>query len=250
MCGRYSIFAVEDDIADVFGIDLFVDNIPAPSWNVAPSQKVPVVMERVVTHNQERERQLRALHWGLIPSWTKTPGKGLINARAETLLEKPSFRAAAVRHRCLIPANGYYEWQVSGRGVTDQNRSDWGKKTPFFLSAAEVPSGPFPLLAFAGIYEAWADQSLPTDHPEYWRRTVAIITRAATAELALIHDRMPVVVPPELFDPWLNPLLTDKDAVGELLTAIPPAQLHFHEVGRAVGNIRVNSPNLIAPIEV
>lgn len=272
MCGRFSLFADDDELVALFDIDLLLGE-NAPSWNVAPSQPIRVVVERVVggapasdqgqdpDRNQDRnrdrdrntdkdrdgeavpvQRQLRLFEWGLVPSWSKTPAHPIINARAETLTEKPSFRAAAARRRCLVPANGYFEWQTPESG---------GPKQPWFLSAGPGD----PVIAFAGIYEAWrrpeaAERRGDTEHrADDWLLTCAIVTRSAPDALGEIHDRMPVVVPPRAFDSWLDPTLTERSQVDAMLHSMPAPDLVPRRVGRAVGNVRNDSPDLIAPID-
>lgn len=269
MCGRFTLFADDDELVSLFDIDLLLGE-HIPSWNEAPSQQVRVVMEREVpdgvspdeptgprptdtrgtssppmqtvggnplaaAYGTRIERQLRLLDWGLVPSWSKPPLRPMINARAETLTVKPSFRAAAARRRCLVPANGYFEWQAPAPGARG--------KQPWFLSAGEGD----PVVAFAGIYEAWRDPQGGPDAP--WLLTCAIITRSAPDALGEIHDRMPVVVPPQLWDAWLDPRATGRDQVDGILAAIPAPMLVPRRVGQAVGNVRNDGPELVEPID-
>lgn len=235
MCGRYALWEGEENLQSTFAIDDLVDPGWVASWNVAPSQSVPVIMERYedahATTPAKRgqcRRQLRGLTWGFVPSWAKAPDRPMINARAETLTEKASFRVAARKRRCLVPANGYYEWQVESGG-----------KQPWFLSAGEGD----PPLGFAGVYEAWREgPGAP------WLRSVAIVTRAAPDALGHIHDRCPVVVPSDLWGPWLDPDLCEDADVRRLLGEIPAPGLHPRRVSRAVGNVRNNDADLVAPI--
>ncbi len=268
MCGRFAMFADDDELVSLFDIDL-LEGEHAPTWNQAPSQQVRVVMDRLVpadagpggqaspssmgvvdgapdapAHASGVQRTLRLLEWGLVPGWARSPARPMINARAETLTEKPSFRAAAVRRRCLVPANGYFEWEAP-RGA--------GPKQAWFLSARAEnnPDEVDPVVAFAGIYEAWRPpEGERGDGPDDgWLLTCAIVTRAATDSLGRIHDRMPVVVPPDLWDAWLDPRVTDRDQVNALLSSIPDPELVPRKVGRAVGNVHNDSPDLIAPVE-
>lgn len=265
MCGRFSLFADDDDLVALFDIDLLLGE-HSPSWNEAPSRRIRAVLEREVpdnpgsagphgheggggtpssvaavggnpevpAHATRVERQLRLLEWGLVPSWAKPPLRPMINARAETLTSKPSFRSAAARRRCLIPSNGYFEWQVRAGG---------DGKQPWFLSRGEGD----PVMAFAGIFEAWRDPTGGQEAP--WLLTCAIVTRSAPDALGQIHDRMPVVVPPDLWDAWLDPGLTERERVNELLTSIPAPALVPRRVGRAVGNVRNDGPDLIVPVD-
>lgn len=240
MCGRYASFRRDQEIADAFDIaDVVGDELP-PSWNVAPTHDIRVVLERAsrrprtaVAAETSGVRQLRTVRWGLIPSWAKdaTIGARLINARSETITEKPAFKAAAARRRCIVPADGYYEWQKVEGG-----------KQPYFLHGDGQ-------LAFAGLYELWPDPNLPDDHPMKWRWTSTILTTRATDAVGHIHDRSPLLVPPDLLDDWLDPALTDPGQVRELVAAIPEPHLVPRTVGRAVGNVANNGPELIAPVE-
>jgi len=269
MCGRFSLFADDDELVSLFDIDL-LEGEHAPTWNQAPSQQVRVVMDRPVpagagpdrqgspssmgvvdgapdapAHASAVQRTLRLLEWGLVPGWARTPSRPMINARAETLVEKPSFRAAAARRRCLVPANGYFEWQAPAAGT--------GPKQAWFLSAGAgtgLDEGD-PVVAFAGICEAWRDPSprAQAGVDGGWLLTCAIVTRAATDSLGRIHDRMPVVVPPDLWDAWLDPRVTDPDQVDALLRSLPDPDLVPRTVGRAVGDVRNDSPDLIVAVE-
>lgn len=272
MCGRFALFADDDELVSLFDVDLLLGE-HGPSFNVAPSQEVRVVMDRLVdedghviraqasgrtdsgtagsgtvtaaatptgagadpTDHARVERQLRLLRWGLVPSWAKTPGRPIINARAETLTTKPSFRAAAARRRCLVPANGYFEWQSPASGS--------GSKQPWFLSAGEGDA----VIALAGISEVWRVPDAPADEGGPWLLTCAIVTRSAPDALGEIHDRMPVVVPPDRWDAWLDPRTTDPASIDGLLRGLPDPALVPRKVSRAVGNVRNNSEGLIEP---
>jgi Uncharacterized conserved protein len=270
MCGRFALFADDDELVSLFDVDLLLGE-HAPSFNVAPSQEVRVVMDRLVdedgrvirtqasgrtdpgatgsgtaaaaampvgagtdpTDPARVERQLRLLRWGLVPSWAKTPERPIINARAETLTTKPSFRAAAARRRCLVPANGYFEWQSPASGP----------KQPWFLSAGQGD----PVIALAGISEVWRVPDAPADEGDSWLLTCAIVTRSAPDALGEIHDRMPVVVPPDRWDAWLDPRTTDPASIDGLLRGLPDPALVPRKVSRAVGNVRNDSEGLIEP---
>jgi putative SOS response-associated peptidase YedK len=231
MCGRYA----QNRAADALERDLIVDRIlgehPGPSWNVAPTQDVPVVLERV--EDERPERQLRTARWGLVPSWAKDTSIGarMINARSETVLEKPAFRKAAARRRALVPMDGYYEWQPQ----------EHGPKTPFFLHA-DAP------LAAAGLYELWRDPARAADDPLRWLWSVTVITRPATDSLGHIHDRCPVLLPADRWDDWLDPSITAADEVGAMLVHVPEPHLVPREVSRAVGNVANDGPHLVDPV--
>ncbi len=234
MCGRYAVSYDPDDLRDAFDVDEIADDLPGPSWNVAPTEQVPVVMERLV---QVRPvRKLRPLHWGLVPSWAKDPsiGSRMINARVETIATKPAFRKALGVRRCLLPADGYYEWYDTGQ--TDAK----GKpvKQPYFIHPADGP------LAMAGLYEYWKS---PT---EQWYLSCTVITTEATDALGRIHDRMPMIIDAAVRDRWLDPTLTDTDEAVELLQVVEPGRLLTHPVSTEVGSVRNNGPHLVDPISL
>lgn len=236
MCGRYALGVGEEDVRVHFSIDAVIDPGLVPSWNIAPSHGVAAVMERfehpdaaTPAGRGERIRQLRCLTWGFVPHWAKTPGRAMINARAETLPDKPSFRSAGLKRRCLVPASGYYEWQDTPAG-----------KQPWFLSAGEGD----PLLAFAGIYEAWRGGP-----GEPWLRSVAIVTRSAPDAIGHIHDRCPLVVPTHLWTQWLDPNPLERSDLRRLIDAIPDPLLRPRPVSREVGNVASNHPGLVESIE-
>ena len=215
MCGRFAV-PDSDGIIDVFNIRVVTTRID-PSWDVRPTQQIGIVVEDAATAQREsREpvRELRAARWGLIPSWTKTLDKRmlLINARSETVISKPSFRSAARLRRALIPASGYYEWAHNPDGT----------KTPFFLQCPDSP-----IIGFAGLFEWWkvpAGIEVPGVE-DGWLCSATIITRPAVDSLGHIHDRMPVVVPHDMADAWLDPEVTDGDQVDALLHSIPDPAL-------------------------
>jgi putative SOS response-associated peptidase YedK len=212
MCGRFTLFEPDQVLAREFGVSDFPQR--SPRYNIAPSQ--PVAAVRAVPVGTGRE--LTLLRWGLIPSWSKDPaiGNRLINARAETVQEKPSFRNAFRRHRCLIPSSGFYEWQRLERG-----------KQPFFVRMRDKR-----LFAFAGLWDRWESPD------EGVIETCTILTTAANAVLAPIHDRMPVILPPGEYDRWLDPALKDLDSLAPLLVPLPPEEMLAYPV-----NPRVNAPS-------
>lgn len=205
---------------------------PPPSWNVAPTRDVPIVAERV--DDASVDRHLLVARWGLVPSWAKDVkiGSRLINARRESILDKPSFRKAAVKRRALVPAEGYYEWQ----------KTEDGKKIPNYLYSENHD-----VLAFAGLYEFWPDPSLPEDDPHRWLLSCSIITTTAHDSLGHVHDRAPLIVPPEMYADWLNPETTDKEKIQEMLDAIPELALTPRVVTDRVNSVRNDGPELIEP---
>ncbi|KDN21918.1 SOS response-associated peptidase [Amycolatopsis rifamycinica] len=234
MCGRYASATSDKDIAAAFGVgEIDGDDLP-PSWNVAPTQQARVVLEGTPRGEPDAEpvRHLRTLTWGLVPSWAKEVKLSrLINARSETITEKPAFKAAALRRRCLVPADGYYEWALRD-----------GKKIPYFLHQDDD------LLAFAGLYELRPDRYLPDDHPDKWLWTYTILTTTAHDAAGHVHDRSPVLIPPKLRDRRRDPRLDDADDVRDLLDHIPEPRLQPYEVSTAVNNPRHNSPELLDPV--
>jgi putative SOS response-associated peptidase YedK len=235
MCGRYASARSEVDLLDGYAIDDVVGPEPEPSWNIAPTQDARVVVERLLPDRTEPTRQLRTMRWGLVPSWASDPkvGSRMINARVETVLEKPSFRSAVTRRRLVVPADGYFEWQVAPEAP--------GGKVPTFLR--RPGSG----LSFAGLYELWRVPDKGADDPERWLFSYTILTTVAPDALGHIHDRSPVVVPDELLDAWLDPRVTDADTVRDLLAAMPEPHLVPHAVSREVNNVANNGPQLIEP---
>ena len=219
MCGRYASSANPDDLVSHFRVEEPPEEVLPPSYNVAPTDPVYVVMERHDT------RLLRVVRWGLVPSWAKDAkgGARFINARRETVAEKPAFRAAYQRRRCLVPADGYFEWQQQG-----------GHKQPYFLAARDRSP-----LAMAGLYEVWKGP----DEQLLW--TCTVITTEAADELGHIHDRTPLLVPPEAWDRWLDAEVEDPGQ--DLLVPGTPGVLDAWPVPPAVGNVRNNGPELVEP---
>jgi len=183
-------------------------------------------------------RQLRVLRWGLVPSWAKDPSLGskLINARAETLAVKPSFRRAFAQRRCLLPADGYYEWQTT---PADGGRV---RKQPFFMCPRDGG-----VLAMAGLYELWRVPDVPAGQPDSWLWTATVITTQATDEFGHLHDRMPMVVERGNWAQWLDPARTSPDSLGGLMVPAASAGLDMRPVSPAVNNVRNNGPGLIEP---
>lgn len=230
MCGRFAASSSTEDLVEFFEIDDVVEPLPPPSYNIAPTSSIAAVFTSA--GDADAPRRLASLRWGLVPSWAKDPDHGarLINARVETVAEKPSFRAALARRRCLIPADGYFEWRPrpSAAGKTT--------KQPYFIT----PTDGRPL-AMAGLYEYWRrpDQS--------WLITATIITTDATDELGLLHDRMPMVVEPHNWGAWLDPGVPGP--VTELLTA-PTGAVRFYAVSQAVNRVGNDGPQLLQPVEL
>lgn len=226
MCGRYSSSLPPSLIAERFQVtEVATDPLP-DNHNVAPTSDVYAVLER------DGVRQLRAVRWGLVPSWAKDLriGQKMINARAETVATKPAYKRALARHRCLIPADGYYEWMAQpGKG-----------KQPFFIRHRDGTP-----LAFAGMWEVWRDPADPAA-PPLWSCT--IVTTDANSALRQIHDRMPVVLAPAHWDEWLDPAQQDLAAIGRLLGPAPAADFEAYPVSTAVNSVRNKGADLTQPV--
>jgi putative SOS response-associated peptidase YedK len=258
MCGRYASFREAQDLADAFAVrpEAIAEDalLLPPSWNVAPTDAVRVVVERepkpdagaqhTADPPSDPERSLRLARWGLVPSWAKDPSVGsrMINARVESLIEKSAFRKAVAARRCLVPAEGYYEWQKPPQGSPART-----PKQPFWIHAPD--GGP---VAFAGLYEFWRDPTLDADDPHRWLVTMTIITGGAPTNdpaLASIHDRRPVVLAPDRWRDWLDPRRQDpEEAVGLLMDQ--PVHLVATPVSTAVNKVGTNGPELIEPVTV
>jgi putative SOS response-associated peptidase YedK len=192
-------------------------------------------------------RELRVVRWGLVPFWAKDPsiGSRLINARAETVASKPAFRRAFSRRRCLLPADGYYEWQRPDEAGSDDTPGGRGKaKQPYFIFRRD--GGP---LAFAGLYELWRDESVPDDHEHAWLWTATIITTSAPDELGKIHERMPMIIEPDRWADWLDPESKDPADLMSLLAPAAAGGLDSYPVSTAVNSVRNNGPQLLERID-
>ncbi len=219
MCGRFAIFSPLQQLIEAFGLSAAPDELP-PRYNAAPGQQLPVVLARGA------ERRCGLMRWGLVPSWARDEkmGKRLINARAETLAEKPSFKVALRRRRCLVPADGFYEWKKTG-----------GAKVPHFVALRS--GGP---MALAGLWERWDGGAEPL-------LTFTIVTTAPNELVAELHHRMPAILPPERWDRWLSGEPPLPAGLAELLAPLPAAQLTAHPVSRAVNAPARDDPELIRP---
>ena len=231
MCGRFTLRTPADELARLF-TDLHCPDLVSagsglfrPRFNIAPTQTVLTI--RTQTHDQRCE--VVPMRWGLIPSWSKSlTGPPLFNARSETVAEKPSFRTAFRRRRCLIPADGFYEWQVLSPK----------QKQPQYIT---LRSGqPF---AFAGLWETWQ----PPDRSRV--ESCTILTTAANEFMRPFHDRMPVILSPVEFAPWLAPELSEPEQLLPMLDQYPAEEMTAYPVSPLVGSVRNDSPELIVPRE-
>ena len=215
MCGRYTLTKPKKSIESHFQAALRMEEY-RERYNIAPTQVLPVV---VSPHD---EREIEAMRWGLIPSWAKDTQSPLINARAETIHEKPSFRSSFKTRRCLVPADGFYEWTKGENG-----------KVPYRIYLEGEG-----LFAFAGIWSEWGkgEDSI---------RSFAIITTEANSKLKSLHHRMPVILDPENYAPWLGS--SQKDPVS-LLNAYPPERMAYHEVSLRVNSPKNDDPECLTPV--
>jgi len=246
MCGRYASSRQPDDLIEEFEV---VDSrIAAPlaaDYNVAPTKEVYAIVERPPSRESEEppQRQLRVLTWGLVPSWAKDPsiGNRMINARMETVADKPAYRKAFATRRALLPADGYFEWYPTSR----TNAKGKPVKQPFFIRPKDGG-----VLAMAGLYEIWRDPSKDRDDDTAWLRTCTVITTEATDAVGHIHDRMPMVIGRDAWDAWLDPELTDPEAAARLLAVTEPEALEVYAVSTAVNSVKNNDPSLVEPLPV
>ncbi len=223
MCGRVTLYHDAQEVAERFAAE--VEPLLEPRYNIAPTQPVAAVL-------QETTRQVQWLRWGLVPSWAKDIGIGsrLINARVETIAEKPSFRTALARRRCLIPADGFYEWQ-------EADNPEEGGRTPMHIRRRDGA-----LFAFAGLWDEWhGGDGAPL-------RTCTIITGTPNPLIAPIHDRMPMILRPEDENGWLDPGPHDVQSLLSLLAPYPASEMEAYAVSRKVNAPGVNLPANIAPV--
>jgi putative SOS response-associated peptidase YedK len=259
MCGRYASARKRIELLEEFSVQRDQEAEPLkPDYNVAPTKPVYTVVDRTVADRTGRpadeekvggdgagpaaepgkvERELRVMRWGLVPFWAKDVkiGSRMINARAETVAEKPAFRRAFAKRRCLVPADGYYEWQ----------QLPGAAKQPIYISRTDGRS-----LAFAGLYELWRDPAVSSEDEDAWLWTTTIITTSAPDELGMIHDRMPMIINPGSWADWLDPANNEVADLKALLTPAMVSDLTTWPVSTAVNSVRNNGPELITPVSV
>ena len=234
MCGRFSLTTAPEAMRALFGFEN-LPNLPA-RYNIAPTQQIVVVRPGDGSRNGDDNsaRELTMMRWGLIPHWAKDASMAakMINARAETLSEKPSFREAVKARRCLVPADGFYEWRMED-----------GRKQPFRIGM----KGGVPF-AFAGLWERWTVTTTGAGLSEGEQvETVTIVTTSANDKLRPIHARMPVILPPEAFEGWLDPA-NEPGAACDLLKPHPAEPMAFYRVSQSVNNVRNDDPSCTAPL--
>jgi putative SOS response-associated peptidase YedK len=245
MCGRYASSRKPEDLVEEFDVDrVEVAEALRPDYNVAPTDSVYAVLDRIpkTAPDAPPERRLATVTWGLVPSWAKdrSIGSRLINARVESLADKPAFRRAFAKRRCLLPADGYYEWyatqQVGPRGKP--------VKQPFFITPKDGG-----VLAMAGLYEIWRDPAVADEEePGAFLWSVTVITTSAEDSLGHIHDRMPMLVERSRYDAWLDATKTSTDDLKDVLVPAAPGRLQAYPVSKAVNNVRNNGPELVEPL--
>lgn len=264
MCGRYATTKTPEELAVEFGAQVAESDLEfAPDWNVAPTKPAPIVIER------PEGREVLLAQWGLVPSWAKDPkiGARMINARSETVAEKPSFAKAFAKRRAIVPAMGYYEWYPGGapsgsaHSGIHPSESQPGSaappprgqvKQPFFISPKDHGT-----LAMAGLYEFWkaGPDSLGVppaatlaSRSGRWLITFTVITTSASDDLGHIHDRTPMMLVDDQIDAWLDPRPRTTDALLEILTPAVPGRLNAWPVSTLVNNHRHNGPELVDPL--
>jgi putative SOS response-associated peptidase YedK len=222
MCGRYRLSRSKELLAEHFNVE--PDDDWEPRYNIAPTQNVPVIRQ----HPDRPKRWGSQIRWGLIPAWAKDASIGfkMINARAETVATKPAYRDVLRKRRCLIPADGFYEWAKDGRA-----------KTPFCFTMADNST-----FAFAGIWDSWRNPQGQTVE------TCSIITTTPNALLADIHDRMPVILPDDAYDLWLDPGFQKPDALCDLLKPFEPTRMRRYEVSSRVNLVQNDDPACAEPV--
>lgn len=249
MCGRYAASRNPDALVAAFAVDEDATGsaAPGPDYNVAPTKPVVAVLTRHPRSDDQAPpvRQLRVVRWGLVPSWAKDPsiGNRMINARAETLASKPSFKRAFAARRCLLPADGYYEWATPQGDDVVRTAGGRPRKQPFYLHPSDGS-----VLPMAGLYEFWRDRTRADDDPAAWLTTCTVITTDATQRFGRIHDRMPMAVAPENWAEWLDPDLTSTETASGLLVPSGELGLDVYPVSTAVNTVSSNGPALIDPL--
>jgi putative SOS response-associated peptidase YedK len=252
MCGRYASSRRPEDLVDEF--DIVESRIQGPleaDYNVAPTKEVYAVVERPPRSSagskdspEPPQRQLRVLTWGLIPGWAKEAsiGNRMINARMETVAEKPAYKRAFAQRRCLLPADGYFEWYPTEELTLSHSRRGKPRKQPFFIRPQDHG-----VLAMAGLYEIWRDPDRAEDDPNRFRWTCTVITTEAEDSVGHIHERMPLMVERDRWGAWLDPRAKGPQLL-DLLVPAAPGRLEAYPVSTLVSNVRNNGPELLEPL--
>lgn len=225
MCGRYRLSKRKQIIEEYFGSAPWDDDWN-PRYNIAPTQPVPVIRQ----HPKEPVRQISTMRWGLVPSWAKDPfiATGTINAKSETAATKPAFRNPLKLRRCLIPADGFYEWARTG-----------ASKQPYCF---EVKDGE--LFAFAGLWDGWRNAE------GQWIKTCSILTTTPNAVTSAIHDRMPVILDPNSYDLWLDPGMTNVQVASELLKPYDARLMRSYPISTRINHVANDDEDCSRPVEI
>lgn len=246
MCGRFVLDRKTSDLVSLFDVDTVGTDVPGPSWNIAPTQTISIVLDSLPRATEaepypEPVRRLEGARWGLVPGWAMGPKAGppLFNARSEGAAESASFSNAVKTRRAVVPASGYYEWRVVD-----------GTSVPYYVS---LPGNE--LMLFAGLFEWWRNPAVADDAPDKWLLSATVMTRASAGPLVDIHDRMPVFLDADLVEEWLDPQEPDDEegegsAVQQRLDEVVAGgaevagRAEFHEVSSAVGAVENNGEQL------
>ncbi|SED72796.1 SOS response-associated peptidase [Ruania alba] len=250
MCGRYASFREAQDLADAFDVEEITERagLLEASYNVAPTDGVRIVLDRAPKPTDGADtdatsapvrREMHVARWGLVPGWAKdlTVGSRMFNARSDSLAAKPAFTKSLRTRRCVVVADGYYEWLKEE--VPGQTKP---RRTPFYIHRSDGAP-----LAFAGLYAWWRDPAKDPDDPDRWVLSTTIVTEDARGGLEQIHSREPVVLSQESTRFWLDPAITAPDEALAALT-IPTPPLRWHEVSPRVGSVQNNDANLTHPV--
>lgn len=222
MCGRYAVFAGKENIEQAFGVTSDDPGLLEPNFNATPGSMLPVVLL-----GKARIKRIGSLRWGLIPSWAEdqSVGYSMINARSETLLEKPSFKKPFQRQRCIVPASGFYEWQELGKA-----------KIPYYIRTLDQE-----VMGFAALFDKWEKDGQTV-------YSFSIITTHANDLLAPLHERMPVILNKNSYDNWLDPLFDDMIMLQDMLKPYPIERMSLYRVSDAVNTATNNGPELVRPV--
>jgi len=222
MCGRYAVFAGKEKIQEAFGVTSDDSDLFEPNFNATPGSLLPVVLL-----GKARVKRIGSLRWGLIPSWADdhSVGYSMINARCETLLEKPSFKKPFQRQRCIVPASGFYEWQKLGKA-----------KIPYYIRTLDQE-----VMGFAGLFEKWEKDGQTVF-------SFTIITTDSNDLLAPLHERMPVILKKKNYDDWLDPLFDDIEILQGMMKPYPTERMALYRVSDAVNTASNNGPELVRPV--
>lgn len=223
MCGRFALWADREEIETVFGLRMPAE--PETGYNIAPSREVTAVRA-----SRDGDREAAFLRWGLVPSWAREPDSGyrMINARADTVFQKPAYRAAIRRRRCLIPANAFFEWKRTEKG-----------KQPYLIRLREEE-----VFGLAGLWERWHNRQTGEVI-----ESCAILTTRPNRAMQELHDRMPVILPPRSYSLWLDPLVGEPDRIAPLLEPYPEEAIQMHAISREVNNPANDNPSVVKPLE-